>query len=62
MLGDEISNWFSTQVGVTQGCLLSPTIFNVFLKNIVMEALDGFEGIGNKFTTPHTPHTNKCEN
>ena len=44
MLGDEISNWFSTQVSVRQGCILSPTIFNVFLEYIIVEAFHEFEG------------------
>jgi len=30
---------------VRQGCILSTTIFNVFLEYIITEAFDGFEGM-----------------
>ena len=39
-LDGDIGEWFRTTVGVRQGCLLSPTLFNVFLERIMADALD----------------------
>ena len=43
ILNNNIGEPFSTTVGVRQGCLLSPVLFNLFLENIMREVLDSFD-------------------
>ena len=43
-MNGSIGEWFRTTVGVRQGCLLSPTLFNICLERIISDALEEHDG------------------
>ena len=43
-MNGSIGEWFRTTVGVRQGCLPSPTLFNIFLERIMSNALEEHDG------------------
>ena len=53
-MNGSVGEWFRTTVGVRQGSLLSPTLFNILLERIMSDALkehDGKVSIGGRNVT-----------
>ena len=43
LFNNSIEDWFRTTVRVRQGCLFSPTLFNIYLERITTDALEDHE-------------------
>ena len=44
LFNGSIGDWFRATVGVPKGCLLSPTLFYIFLERIMTDALEDHKG------------------
>ena len=33
--GGELTDWFPVNIGVRQGCIMSPSVFNIFLEYVM---------------------------
>ena len=36
-VGNELSDWFEVRVGLRQGCVMSPWLFNLYIDGVVRE-------------------------
>ena len=47
-VGNELSDWFSVRVGLRQGCVMSPWLFNLYIDGVVREVNARVNGHGLK--------------
>ena len=45
-VGNDVSEWFPVNVGLRQGCVMPPWLFNLYMDSVVREGMLGCVGKG----------------
>ena len=60
-VGNEVSEWFESKVGLRQGCVMSPWLFNIYMDGVVREVYARVGGNGVNLVEDDGRHWELCQ-